>query len=490
MPSTPTKIATFRSHEELRKQNPLRSQPADDYAPLPVMTSPVLPFPMNINAPDPSASPSNYLSFETGPRVHRRRATLPSIVLSIDDATALRNIWSSSDVHPISPSTQSPGQGLPSPEIGMAFTSVKPENPNRRSRSASALRDMSTAQDLKTSPRRLSSEIRYWRTSRVEMEQLEHDRRVSTSSECRSDDSSIAASVRISATEVSDAFSDTGSSFHANNADAFDFVSTGTEPTSADNNVTVVEARLSQLEYNMQHLSLSLQEATQQKALKPFVLEKAPIHRKSHSSLNSSRNGRPLDARHHVLPKQKNSTKQYNQTRAASAGQTPPSTHLPSSGRYSPLGHTMLSPGSAQTLRPSTSQAVPQAHTATMEEAALSPLMYNQLAPLYNALRYERSVRKGLERQVEQLQRDVFELGKVVMQRRGNEGYPTPSPDVTLPLEVQQRSERHRFSGYDSDDDEDDDDVEGKGLAEKWATPREETVARPWGRASPEGEMF
>lgn len=442
---------------------------------------------MNINAPDPSASPSNYLSFETGPRVHRRRATLPSIILSPDDAAALRKMWSSSDRHPISPSTQSLGQSVPSPEIGMAFTSGKPENPNRRSRSAGALRELSTTQEQKTSPRRRSSEIRYWRTSRVQMEQLEHDRRVSTSSECRSEDSSIAASVHNSMTEVSDAFADTGSSYHADNVHAFDFGSIATEPNSSDKHVSVVEARLSQLEFNMQHLSLSLQEATQQKTLQPFVLDKAPGHRKSHSSLNSSRNGGSSDAKDTIPPKRNKSPKQYTQTRSASAGtsasQTVPTTYLHSSGRYSPLAPTMLLPGPAQTIRPSTSQAIPQAHTAILEGAAPSPLIHDQLVPLYNALRYERLVRKGLETQIQQLRRDVFELGKVVTQLRGNTGLPTPSPDDTLRDEVQQRNERNRFSGYDSDD-------EGKGMAEKWATPREETVPTPWGRTSPEGEMF
>ncbi|TID18536.1 hypothetical protein E2P81_ATG06451 [Venturia nashicola] len=486
IPSTPTKLASIRSHEELCKQNPLRSQPADEYASLPVMTPTVLPFPMNINAPDPSASPSNYLSFETGPRVHRRRATLPSIVLSSDDAAALQKLCSSSDFRSTSSGTQTLGQSLPSPGIGMAFTSTKPENPNRRSRSASALRDLSTAQDLKSNTRRLSSEIRYWRTSRVDMEQLENDRRVSTSSECRSDNSNIAASVHNSVTAVSDAFADTGSSFHADNVNAFDFVCDATEPSSADKNGNVVEARLSQLEYNMQRLSISMQEATHQTTLKPFVLEKAPTQRKSYSTLNSSRNGLPSDSKGAVLPKRKRSTKQYTQARAASAGQTLPSPYptSSSSGRYSPLASTMLSSGPAQMVRPSTSQAIPQARTAIMEETAPSPLIYDQLAPLYQALRYERSVRKGLETQVEQLRRDVFELGKVITQLRGNAGYPTPSPDVTLHHEVLQRSERNRFSGYDSDDDE------GKELAEKWACPREETVARSWGRVSPEGEMF
>jgi hypothetical protein len=436
---------------------------------------------MNINAPDPSASPSNYLSFETGPRVHRRRATLPSMILSADDAAALRKMWSSPDLQPISPSTQSIGQNLPSPEIGMAYTSGS--NPNRRSRSAGALRELSRAQEQTTGLRRRSSEIRYWRTSRMDMEQLENERRVSTSSECRSEESSIVPSVHNSTTEISDALADTGSSVFRDNVQAFDFGSITTEQNSTDKNVSVVEARLSQLEFNMQHLSLSLQEVSQQSNRHTFVLDKAPSQRRSQSSLNSSHTGILANSKDQVFPKRTASSKRSTQSTSASTGMQAASTSfLPPSGPYSPLTPTMLSPGPAQTTRPSTSQANPQAQTAIIEEAAPSPLVYDHLAPLYNALRHERSVRKGLETQILQLRRDVLELGKVVTQLRGTEGYPTPSPDATLRDEGHQ-TERSRFSGYDSDD-------EGKGLAEKWATPREETAPRPWGQALSEEDMF
>jgi hypothetical protein len=49
---------------------------------------------------------------------------------------------------------------------------------------------------------------------------------------------------------------------------------------------------------------------------------------------------------------------------------------------------------------------------------------------VYNALRYERAVRKQLENQVLQLQRDLLQLTTVVAQMRGVHAYPfTPSPD-------------------------------------------------------------
>lgn len=431
---------------------------------------------MNINAPDTSASPSNYLSFETGPRVHRRRATLPSMILSPDDAAALRKIWSSQDLQSRSPSAQGLGQILPSPEIGIAFTSGS--NPNRRSRSAGALHELSVA-----GSRRRSSEIRYWRTSRIDMEQWESERRVSTSSECRSRGSSIVPSVHNSITEASNDFSDTGSSFHGDNAHAVDLGTVASKKDLTDKHVNVVEARLSQLEFNMQHLSLSLQEITQQKDREPFVLDKAPIQQKRHTSLNGSRNSSPAHSA--VLSSRSLLPKQPATSRSASvenpAIQIASLHHMHSSNPFSPSSPTMLSPGSAQTVRPSTSQAVPQAHRVILEEAAPSPLIHDHLAPLYNALRYERSVRKGLETQVLQLRRDVLELGKVVTQIRGIASNPLPVLDQTLRDKIK-RSERSRFSGYDSDD-------ERKGLAEKWANSREELVPAPWGQTSSRGEM-
>ncbi|QDS75939.1 hypothetical protein FKW77_003150 [Venturia effusa] len=488
IPSTPTKFESIRSHEEVRKQHPLRSQPSRDYPSRPVMTPPVLPFPMNINAPDPSASPSNYLSFETEPRVHRRRATLPSIVLSPDDAALLRTMWSSSELHPISSSTRNQGQSLSSPNIGLAVTSGKLENPKRRSRSSSALRELSTAQGQDTGSRRRSSEIRYWRTSHMMMQRFENDRRVSTISdrECRIDDSTIVASAHGSTSEVSDAFAKTDSSFRADNVNAFDFGSKAMEPSSIDKHASVVEARLSHLEFNMQHLSLSLQEATQQKTLQPFVIDQAPIQRRSHSSLNSSRNEPMLEFKDAVPRKRNKSPDQHAQTSSTSvapSSQSPASLYLPFSGRFSPLDPDVISRGPAQTIQPSMSQAVHQAHAASLEEVVPSPLLYDQLAPLYNALRYERTIRKELETQVQQLRREVFELSKSVARLRGDEGLPTPSPEATLPNEIQQRNEGNKFSGDDSDD-------EGKAHAEKWATPREEKSPRPWGRTSPDGEMF
>jgi hypothetical protein len=488
LPSTTGKNPKEQNHDELRNQqqhhvNPLRSQPADEYVSKPPLAAPVLPFPMNVNAPEPDTPQSNYLSFETGPKVHRRRATLPSMVLSPADAAALKKMWSTADLQAVSPSIQSVGMSMPSPVIGMAVTSGS--NPNRRSRSAGALHDLSRMQEETIGVRRRSSEIRFWRTSQKALQ--ENERPVSISSEGRSEKSSeksSSSSIQPSATDVSDALAETGSSVHEDQVHAFDFGSMSTEQNSTDKHISIVESRLSQLEFNMQHLSLSLQEVSQQNNRQTIILDRAPREHQSQPSLNGGHLGLPANPKDPVFPLQRStSSGRYTQKFLAPMGSpsTPKGSFLSSPSSYDPSSPRMLAHGPAQTTRPSTSQATPQGPQTAAHGPNVPPMYDDHLAPLYNALRYEREVRKALEMQVFELRRDVLELGKVVTQLRGTQGYPTPSPDPAL-REESVPAEKSRFSGYDSDD-------EGKGMAERWATPREENAPTTWGYHS-DGEMF
>jgi hypothetical protein len=87
------------------------------------------------------------------------------------------------------------------------------------------------------------------------------------------------------------------------------------------------------------------------------------------------------------------------------------------------------------------------------------------VAPLYNALRYERSVRKQLENQVLQLQRDLLQLTTVVATMRGVGGGAyqfTPNTE--------------RGAG----------EVDESGGAEEWKTAR----GVPGGGSGWRGEMF
>ncbi|OCL01965.1 hypothetical protein AOQ84DRAFT_383163 [Glonium stellatum] len=122
-----------------------------------------LPFPMNVNAPEEASPPHDYLTFEPPPMLHRRRATLPSVVLSGAEVAALSAIWSGTGTRVMPWDEQGHVESISSPEIGVALSSPSYK---RRSRSAGALQESSRRPDSLT--RRRSAEIRYWRTSGVD----------------------------------------------------------------------------------------------------------------------------------------------------------------------------------------------------------------------------------------------------------------------------------------------------------------------------------
>ncbi|KAF2432700.1 hypothetical protein EJ08DRAFT_108905 [Tothia fuscella] len=481
---TPESKRDYQPKESLRK-HPIEEE---EYTAKPRMPPPMLPFPMNINAPDPQNPAqninSNYISFETSPKVHRRRATLPSLVVSPADAEVLQRMWNSSDLHPPSPN-KIVKLNIPSPGIGVALTSGA--NPNRKSRSVGALHELARAQGESTGSRRRSSEIRFWRESRIDL----HDVRRPESKEitdCGSSKASSTSSDHPSLTELSDAFAETGSSVRGG-PHSFDFGSITTETNTAERQVHIVEQRLSQLEFNMQHISISLQEiATRPPEREVVTIGKAPLGHRSHNSLgHRSQNSLILDRP--GLPSNPRDTKRFTQTSQAppvhSSSPSPikriqqavSQVSLPSLGATSgAMG--FATPAQFPSPRPKTSTGPQQ---PVIPAAPLSPNVYDHLAPLYNALRYERGVRKALESQVLQLRKDVVELTKVVNHLSGASFTPSPDTNVTR--------EKSRFSGYDSDD-ENSKSAAGNGMVnpERWATPKEEIAPRPWGRS--DGHMF
>jgi hypothetical protein len=454
----------------------------DEYTSKPSVSQPMLPFPMNVNAPaSPARSTSNYISFETSPKVHRRRATLPSLVLSAADAAVLQKMWNSPDKHLASQST-SDRPTTPSPLIGVAVTSGA--NPNRRSRSAGALHELARTQGSSTGLRRRSSEIRFWRTSRIDPEAAVRPQTKHSSEGASSKVSSI-SSRHPSVTELSDALADTGSSVRGG-PQSFDFGSITTETNTAERQVHIVEQRLSQLEFNMQHISLSLQEFAARPTGRDIAeVDKVPpkqgrqdlIGHRSQNSLTLDRPGLPAN------PKDtKRFTQAPAQVRSASPTSPKVSQHAasflssPSSaGSSAPMGFPAA--GQGQAPRPNTSTGIQTQQQPVLPATLPSPTIYDHLAPLYNALRYERSVRKNLETQVLQLRKEVKDLNSVVNQLRGASF--TPSPDTNAMME------KSRFSGYDSDE-------ENKAAAldssEKYTTPKEESAPGSWG--TKEGHMF
>ncbi|KAK3080448.1 hypothetical protein LTS18_001257, partial [Coniosporium uncinatum] len=101
--------------------------------------------------------------------------------------------------------------------------------------------------------------------------------------------------------------------------------------------------------------------------------------------------------------------------------------------------------------------------------------IHEHLAPLYEALHYERNIRKTLESQIGHLQHQVYELSTIIHHLSSNAGlnaYPTPSPDQPMArastetekdfdarrraeLEEGAKSATSRFSALDTPDDSD-----------------------------------
>ncbi|KAF1814821.1 hypothetical protein P152DRAFT_234286 [Eremomyces bilateralis CBS 781.70] len=107
-----------------------------------------LPFPMNVNAPQTS-SPTRQRQVRPGidasslSPTHKRRATLPSVILPVSDDPSHNPFLDSPNI------TQPRGGASDAAQIGLALTttglnngSSQKANPNRRSRSAGALRDL------------------------------------------------------------------------------------------------------------------------------------------------------------------------------------------------------------------------------------------------------------------------------------------------------------------------------------------------------------
>lgn len=280
---------------------PLPAPPPGEYPP----STPVqqrLPFPMNVNAPLPESPSPHYTNFNS-PLVHRRRATLPSVVISSGDAVAIRELmgWAKPAANLTSPADRNAIHRPPSSLIGVAVTSGA--NPNRRSRSAGALYDMAREQDP-SEQRRRSAEIEHWRQSYVapdsEVTAPENQPDAVKSSESHADmEHESIISDHHSGTEISAALADAGSSIRDEPViQAQDFAApvppsreglTGTSEAEATPTVTTstnqsdalipgmaLNQRLSQIEDNMRTLTSSIQELTGRAHRHTVTLESTP----------------------------------------------------------------------------------------------------------------------------------------------------------------------------------------------------------------------
>ncbi|KAF2502211.1 hypothetical protein BU16DRAFT_554284 [Lophium mytilinum] len=508
-----------------------------------------LPFPMNVNAPEESSPSHEYLTFEH-PTVRRRRATLPSVVLSHSEVAALSAIWSATGARVKPGEDRPPEDSIPSPEIGIALSS--PTHAKRRSRSAGALRELSTRQE--SIPRRRSAEIRYWRTSgadrsvsvystttprpttgddtntdNVPTESIEKEPSFSSPPNQTSVPGILAVDekfpehdpLNLSPTsppfEVN--FGALNSSFSESHDEDAEREMPADSPAPSLAPVKL-EDRVQRLESGMHVLEQSLHRLTGRSHRQTIILENAPKGRRatSASTIRDDEDSRP--------PSMK-SLKSKPQSRKSSGKSSAEALALKADDEL-PAGTTFLtSPSSTHSMR-TTSAPLPFHTQAELQPNATQPSPADQIAAVSTILRHERAARKALEQTVLALQREVAELRAILQQTRI--AYPTPSPDGILGThEVEQvptprahrdwrdtvRDERgmgkervvSRFSRSESEggDDADEED-EGMGLdtgsevtsPDVWATPKEEGsrefFGRPGGggvrRDAGEDEMF
>lgn len=399
-----------------------------------------LPFPMNVNAPQEASPPHDYLTFEgPAPNLNRRRATLPSVLLSDAEVQALSAaIGGSSKQVPWE--ERQDGASIPSPQIGIALSSpphtAQSMQSKRRSRSAGALRDLAKARP--SIERRRSAEIRYWRNSyqsgsvysaatpRPQTARTVETVRSAQTQEttAKGPESPIEATTaptppvaqhdqdisEIPLPVESFNFGNLKSGFSDDEPDE----SGPDVPSRAEKRLSI-EERVKNLEDNMRTLETSVRRISGRSNRQTIILENAPkgrLSRNRSSSATSDRQGS-----HH-------SSKGSNRSRSIQREGS-----LPSSPTLAPLSAVDEFPSSdrPQTVIALEPSAIPRPSTAEYSNLA------EQFAKVYDALKHERGARKALERQVESLQREVSSLHAVVNKFISQSpSYPTPSPDAVI----------------------------------------------------------
>ncbi|EER45644.1 conserved hypothetical protein [Histoplasma capsulatum H143] len=311
-------------------------------------------------------------------RQPRRRATLPSIVLSTHEARELASQIARQNSRPNS--IHSPTRRIKEPNI---FDQKTSRQQKRRSRSASELRD--TARAHRMSPiqwRRRSDEIKFWRESFLKVE-------TSPSISARPETQSTIASV-LEATE------------HAEVDQSLDdpFNLTALMGTMHDNSETGLAQRVNMLEVKLMDLEFAI--------AKLQGHDVSPAKKTFDTSMGRN------------FP--------YSQQRTVTDAHPPLFvSSFPSSPSITPprTSPTPDRPESTATLRPYTVRNNVSCQTPSSFVSDFKGISVEQYSALTTLVRREQTARKLLEEQVFQLQRDISQL-------RG--GQPPPGqPSLLIP---------------------------------------------------------
>ncbi|KAF2122615.1 hypothetical protein BDV96DRAFT_639192 [Lophiotrema nucula] len=422
-----------------------------------------LPFPMNVNAPQEASPPHEYLTFEVPDQLGRRRATLPSVLLTHNEASAISAAWGGKSSMSFDERQEIESPTIPSPQIGMAISSptgAQSIASKRRSRSAGALRDWAkaSAAGRPSAERRRSEEIRYWRHSGLSgslySSNTPRPRTAQTVETVRSiDERPVGARKEVEISESRDIpeasvaqhdqdlsqiqlpveafnFGNLKSEFsddehHSTPAHEVEPIAQESEvPTKSPKRTTSkrlsIEDRVQYLEDNVRALEGSVRRFSGRSNRQTIILENAPKGRRSSRNRSSSATSDRQSSHH--------SSKSSNQT--LSIRQSEPSD--PPSPTLAPL--------SAVSEFPSSSQNRPQTIIA-LEPSALSKSqsqpqdVEENFTQVYAQLKHERASRKALEKQVISLQRELVDLHNLFtkfISAAASPSYPTPSPDAII----------------------------------------------------------
>ena len=419
--------------------------------------------------------------------MHRRRATLPSMVLSHEEATTLHKLWSTTDLTPVGSGSDKSATDDPAPPMGVAALPMS-ANPNRRSRSAGALHEVAKRQERISQLRSRRSEIEKWRASKIDSQQ---DMRHAQSRDSTPVQSPRASSTGAAMTEVSDVFAETGSSVHEGDLGAVEFASVAGDRTESESTQELsMEQRLAQLEGTMHRLSMSFQDYERKDDAQPpkereFALKSAPRAITPQIAFAPPTPSRQASTSNVADAPHQNPSMRFTQPMRTIPSPSPSkgSSHQPSSSSTAAAPASpqaaFLEPSAQLTPAPSSTQASPAGPYITQQT------LQEHLTPLYNALRYERQIRKALETQVTSLSRDVADLSALVAQMRKQAAYASQATIHASPGSPRRVSptkgfvngsggERSRFSGYDSTDEDTDVERPMRSPQETWTTPREE----------------
>lgn len=425
-----------------------------------------LPFPMNVNAPQEESNEQSYIAFNRTPPVHRRRATLPSVVFNSTDASTLSAIWSEgASKHDDQTSVKDEiGIAVSVPQHRQSFSSQGPRRrSNRRSRSSGALEELRKMHEQNPSFRNsIASSLWQSRnagsrpqTSHVPMTEEEED--VIMQDEVF-ETPGEGASRASSRDTVMRASPPAKGSLDEDEIRAFDFgpLRTGHDSpatrqefdASAEPPFISLDERMERLESNMRYFDESLRRLHGRQNRQTIILENAPQGRGHSRNLSSSSQDSPHYPKRPSIPFTDSQQQipspvslsssphdaHFTQAQTAASTQSSQPYYSPTPQSYphqrfpSPktsLPNLMSSPSmttmsSAPTMV-ATAGAPPTSSHSYTEQHSYAP---DQMSALYSLLYHERAARKDLETQVDHLRREMGEL-RLRVERQ----YPRSHPD-------------------------------------------------------------